>query len=129
MVKPLLTYVLVLQLLHVEDRSTLRYVFYYLGRILGEVGTSSSAPQTPGTAGPQWEALGGSKTSTGDKIELVNQVVVKLAEEAGKKDPALHGRRVAALKALAHAPPFLEAAMRKLAQAAFEILAQVWSQC
>ncbi|KAL3696977.1 hypothetical protein R1sor_011053 [Riccia sorocarpa] len=108
-----------------DDRHVVRYVYYYLARVLAESGAHGGTPAGV-VPTPNWDALAtlnvaGSVT----RADVVPQIVDRLIAEAANTDPAAHPRRVAALKALSFVPVTTEEMLGKLYMIVFKILDKV----
>lgn len=69
-----------------EDRSILRYVYYYLARILSDSGTKGSNPGG-GIPTPNWDALADIDAIGGvTRADVVPRVVQQLTTEASNAD-------------------------------------------
>lgn len=80
-------YLSVLQLIQqCEDRNILRYVYYYLARILTDTGTQGSNPGG-GIPTPNWDALADIDAVGGvTRADVVPRVVQQLTNEASNAD-------------------------------------------
>ncbi|XP_051149190.1 uncharacterized protein LOC127263926 [Andrographis paniculata] len=108
-----------------EDKTVLRYVYYYLARILAD---SSSQGVSPGGGipTPNWDALADIDAVGGvTRADVVPRVVERLTSEALNEDPAFHARRLQALKALTYAPASNGELLSKLYEIVFGILDKV----
>ncbi|CAM6094529.1 unnamed protein product [Calypogeia fissa] len=108
-----------------DDRRVVRYVYYYLARVLAESGVHGSAPGG-GVPTPNWDALAtlnaaGSVT----RADVIPQIVDRLTKEAADAKNTVHERRIAALKALSFAPIADEDTLEKLYIIVFKILDKV----
>lgn len=108
-----------------EDRSVLRYVYYYLARILSDSGAQGLTP-AGGIPTPNWDALadidaGGGVTSA----DVMPRIVMQLSSEASNSDVEFHARRLAALKALTAASASNSEILSKLYEIVFGILEKV----
>ncbi|KAI9124590.1 hypothetical protein K1719_004512 [Acacia pycnantha] len=108
-----------------EDRSVLRYVYYYLARILSDTGA-----QGVGTGGgiptPNWDALADIDAVGGvTRADVVPRIVEQLTAEAKNADVEFHARRLQALKALTSAPSNSSEILSRLYEIVFGILEKV----
>ncbi|CAA6655098.1 unnamed protein product [Spirodela intermedia] len=108
-----------------EDRSVLRYVYYYLARILSD----NSAQGMSGGGGiptPNWDALADIDAVGGvTRADVVPRIAEQLTSEASNVDPEVHARRLAALKALTFVSPSNSEILSKLYEIVFGILEKV----
>ncbi|KAF9624053.1 hypothetical protein IFM89_007751 [Coptis chinensis] len=87
-----------------EDRNVLRYVYYYLARILSDTGAQGLSPGG-GIPTPNWDALADIDAVGGvTRADVVPRIINQLTTEASNADIEFHARRIAALKALTSAP-------------------------
>lgn len=108
-----------------EDRTVLRYVYYYLARILSDTG-SQGLNQGGGIPTPNWDALADIDAIGGvTRADVVPRIVDRLTSEALNADLEFHARRIQALKALTYAPPSSTEILMKLYEIVFGILDQV----
>ncbi|KAG6554798.1 hypothetical protein Mapa_003818 [Marchantia paleacea] len=108
-----------------DDRHVVRYVYYYLARVLAESGSHGITPGG-GVPTPNWDALATLNVAGAvTRADVVPQIVERLAVEAANIDPAAHPRRIAALKALSFAPITSEEILGKLYMIVFKILDKV----
>eukprot|EP00268_Persea_americana_P024881 TRINITY_DN24260_c1_g1_i9.p1 TRINITY_DN24260_c1_g1~~TRINITY_DN24260_c1_g1_i9.p1 ORF type:complete len:373 (+),score=78.85 TRINITY_DN24260_c1_g1_i9:300-1418(+) len=108
-----------------EDRSVLRYVYYYLARILSD-GGSQSLSQGGGIPTPNWDALADIDAIGGvTRADVVPRIVEQLTLEASNADVEIHARRIAALKALTFAPASNSQILAKMYEIVFGILDKV----
>ncbi|KAK4755582.1 hypothetical protein SAY87_009339 [Trapa incisa] len=108
-----------------EDRSILRYVYYYLARILSDSGTQGSNPGG-GIPTPNWDALADIDAVGGvTRADVVPRVVQQLTKEASNADVEFHARRLQAIKALTYSPSSSPEILSKLYEIVFEILDKV----
>ncbi|MQL81584.1 hypothetical protein Taro_014042 [Colocasia esculenta] len=108
-----------------EDRSVLRYVYYYLARILSDNGAQGMSAGG-GIPTPNWDALADIDAVGGvTRADVVPRIVEQLTSEASNADPEVHARRLAALKALTFAPPSSSEILSKLYEIVFSILEKV----
>ncbi|XP_078154939.1 SH3 domain-containing protein [Carex rostrata] len=85
-----------------EDSNVLRYVYYYLARILSDSG--SQGLSQGGIPTPNWDALADIDAVGGvTRADVVPRIVNQLSNEATCEDADVHARRLAALKALTSA--------------------------
>ncbi|KAK7358477.1 hypothetical protein VNO77_00405 [Canavalia gladiata] len=108
-----------------EDRSVLRYVYYYLARILSDTG-----PQGLSTGGgiptPNWDALADIDAVGGvTRADVVPRIVEQLTAEATNADAEFHARRLQSLKALTYAPSTNSDVLSRLYEIVFGILEKV----
>ncbi|KAF3437259.1 hypothetical protein FNV43_RR20012 [Rhamnella rubrinervis] len=108
-----------------EDRSVLRYVYYYLARILSD--TSAQGISTGGgIPTPNWDALADIDAVGGvTRADVVPRIVNQLTTEASNADIEFHARRLQALKALTYAPSSNSEILSKLYEIVFGILDKV----
>ncbi|KAK4373116.1 hypothetical protein RND71_008500 [Anisodus tanguticus] len=108
-----------------EDQTVLRYVYYYLARILldsGSQGVSSGG----GIPTPNWDALADIDAGGGvTRADVVPRIVDRLTQEALNEDVEFHARRLQALKALTYAPSSSPEISQKLYEIVFGILDKV----
>ncbi|KAK9162383.1 hypothetical protein Syun_003285 [Stephania yunnanensis] len=108
-----------------EDRNVLRYVYYYLARILSDTGAQGLSPGG-GIPTPNWDALADIDAVGGvTRADVVPRIVNQLTTEALNADAELHARRIAALKALTSAPSSSSEILTKLYEIVFDILEKV----
>ncbi|KAJ4958221.1 hypothetical protein NE237_025332 [Protea cynaroides] len=108
-----------------EDRSILRYVYYYLARILSDTGAQGLA-SGGGIPTPNWDALADIDAVGGvTRADVVPRIVDQLTKEALNADVEFHARRIAALKALTFAPSSNNEILAKLYEIVFDILDKV----
>ncbi|KAL5991580.1 hypothetical protein ACLOJK_012489 [Asimina triloba] len=108
-----------------EDRSVLRYVYYYLARILSDNG-SQGLSAGGGIPTPNWDALADIDAVGGvTRADVVPRIIGQLTAEASNEDVEFHARRLAALKALTFAPSGDSRIMEKLYEIVFGILEKV----
>ncbi|OWM90233.1 uncharacterized protein LOC116187487 [Punica granatum] len=108
-----------------EERSVLRYVYYYLARILSDSGTQGSNPGG-GIPTPNWDALADIDAVGGvTRADVVPRVVQQLTSEASNADIEFHARRLQALKALTYSPSSSSEILSKLYEIVFDILDKV----
>ncbi|XP_022926171.1 uncharacterized protein LOC111433357 isoform X1 [Cucurbita moschata] len=108
-----------------EDRSVLRYVYYYLARILSD--TSAQGVSTGGgIPTPNWDALADIDAVGGvTRADVVPGIVNQLVTEASNPDVEFHARRLQALKALTYAPSSSSEILSQLYEIVFSILDKV----
>ncbi|OEL16381.1 hypothetical protein BAE44_0022600 [Dichanthelium oligosanthes] len=106
-----------------EDRNVLRYVYYYLARILSDNG-SQGLSAAGGIPTPNWDALADIDAVGGvTRADVVPRIVNQLSAESSSDDAEFHARRLAALKALTSAS---SSEMReKISEIVFGILEKV----
>ena len=69
-----------------EDRHVLRYVYYYLARILSDSGSQGVAPGG-GISTPNWDALADLNASGGvTRADVVPRIIDQLTKEASNDD-------------------------------------------
>ncbi|XP_021893463.1 uncharacterized protein LOC110811314 isoform X2 [Carica papaya] len=108
-----------------EDRSVLRYVYYYLARILSDTGTQGLNPGG-GIPTPNWDALADIDAVGGvTRADVVPRIVHQLTTEASNVDIEFHARRLQAVKALTYAPSNNTEILSKLYEIVFGILDKV----
>ncbi|CAK9198631.1 unnamed protein product [Sphagnum troendelagicum] len=110
-----------------EDRQVLRYVYYFLARLLAESGAQGVTPGG-GIPTPNWDALADLNLAGGTVVtraEVVPLIIAQLTAEATNPDPAVHPRRIAALKALSFAPTSSNDILATLYEIVFGILDKV----
>ncbi|CAN6284810.1 unnamed protein product [Urochloa humidicola] len=108
-----------------EDRNVLRYVYYYLARILSDNG-SQGLSAAGGIPTPNWDALADIDAVGGvTRADVVPRIVDQLSAESSSDDVEFHARRLAALKALTSASPGSSEMMEKLYEMVFGILEKV----
>ncbi|XP_078427619.1 SH3 domain-containing protein isoform X2 [Wolffia australiana] len=108
-----------------EDRSVLRYVYYYLARILSD-NSSQGLSGGGGIPTPNWDALADIDAGGGvTRADVVPRISEQLVLEASNSDPEVHARRLAALKALTFVSPSNSEILTKLYEIVFGILEKV----
>lgn len=108
-----------------EDRSVLRYVYYYLARILSDTGVQGLSPGG-GIPTPNWDALADIDAGGGvTRADVVPRIVNQLTTEASNPDVEFHARRLQALKALTYSPSSNSEIFSKLYEIVFGILDKV----
>lgn len=108
-----------------EDRTVLRYVYYYLARILSDTGAQGLSPGG-GIPTPNWDALADIDAVGGvTRADVVPRIVNQLTTEASNADVEFHARRLQALKALTYAPSSNSEILSKLYEIVFGILEKV----
>ncbi|KAF3616364.1 hypothetical protein FXO37_35116 [Capsicum annuum] len=108
-----------------EDRTVLRYVYYYLARILSDSG-SQGVSSGGGIPTPNWDALADIDAVGGvTRADVVPRIVDRLTSEALNEDIEFHARRLQALKALTYAPSSSPEISEKLYEIVFGILDKV----
>ncbi|ONL96340.1 SH3 domain-containing protein [Zea mays] len=106
-----------------EDRNVLRYVYYYLARILSDNG-SQGLSAAGGIPTPNWDALADIDAVGGvTRADVVPRIVDQLSAESSSDD--VHARRLAALKALTSCSTSSSEMMEKLNEIVFGILEKV----
>uniref|UniRef100_A0A803LJY9 SH3 domain-containing protein n=1 Tax=Chenopodium quinoa TaxID=63459 RepID=A0A803LJY9_CHEQI len=121
-VDPSLAPSLLMLLQQCEDRNVLRYVYYYLARILSDTGS-----QGLGTGGgiptPNWDALADIDAVGGvTRADVVPRISQQLTTESLNEDVEFHARRLQALKALTYAPSSNPEILMKVYEIVFGIL-------
>lgn len=107
-----------------EDRTILRYVYYYLARILPDTGAQGLTPGG-GIPTPNWDALADIDAVGGvTRADVVPRILDRLSSEALNPDIEFHARRLQALKALTYASNSSEI-LQKLYEIVFGILDKV----
>ncbi|WOL18057.1 hypothetical protein Cni_G26850 [Canna indica] len=108
-----------------EDRNVLRYVYYYLARILSDGGAQGLTPGG-GIPTPNWDALADIDAVGGvTRADVIPRIVNQLTSEATNADAEFHARRLAALKALTSASANSSDILEKLYEIVFGILEKV----
>ncbi|CAK9319314.1 unnamed protein product [Citrullus colocynthis] len=108
-----------------EDRSVLRYVYYYLARILSDNG-AQGVSTGGGIPTPNWDALADIDAVGGvTRADVVPRIVNQLVKEASNPDVEFHARRLQALKALTYAPSSSSEILSQLYEIVFSILDKV----
>ncbi|XP_047970034.1 uncharacterized protein LOC125213496 isoform X1 [Salvia hispanica] len=108
-----------------EDKTVLRYVYYYLARILSDSGSQGLSPGG-GIPTPNWDALADIDAVGGvTRADVVPRVVERLTSEALNEEVEFHPRRLQALKALTYAPSSNSEILSKLYEIVFSILEKV----
>lgn len=108
-----------------EDRHVLRYVYYYLARILSDSGGQGVAPGG-GISTPNWDALADLNATGGvTRADVLPRIIDQLTKEAANADVEVHPKRIAALKALTYAPTNKDDLLSKLYEIVFGILDKV----
>ncbi|KAK3013948.1 hypothetical protein RJ639_009531, partial [Escallonia herrerae] len=108
-----------------EDRTVLRYVYYYLARILSDTGSQGLNPGG-GIPTPNWDALADIDAVGGvTRADVVPRIVDRLTSESLNDDVEFHARRLQALKALTYAPSSSSDILSKLYEIVFIILDKV----
>ncbi|KAG2553098.1 hypothetical protein PVAP13_9KG509700 [Panicum virgatum] len=108
-----------------EDRNVLRYVYYYLARILSDNG-SQGLSAAGGIPTPNWDALADIDAVGGvTRADVVPRIVDQLSAESSSDDVEFHARRLAALKALTSASTSSSEMMEKIYEIVFGILEKV----
>ncbi|XP_074578374.1 uncharacterized protein LOC141834884 [Curcuma longa] len=108
-----------------EDRNVLRYVYYYLARILSDSGAQGLSPGG-GIPTPNWDALADIDAVGGvTRADVIPRIVHQLTAEATSADVEFHSRRLAALKALTSASASNSEILEKLYEIVFGILEKV----
>ncbi|KAK3003231.1 hypothetical protein RJ639_020086 [Escallonia herrerae] len=108
-----------------EDRTVLRYVYYYLARNLSDTGSQGLNPGG-GIPTPNWDALADIDAVGGvTRADVVPRIVDRLTSESLNDDVEFHARRLQALKALTYAPSSSSDILSKLYEIVFTILDKV----
>ncbi|ONH94966.1 hypothetical protein PRUPE_7G042600 [Prunus persica] len=108
-----------------EDRSVLRYVYYYLARILSDTG-AQGVSTGGGIPTPNWDALADIDAVGGvTRADVVPRIVNQLTTEASNAEAEFHARRLQALKALTYAPSTNSEILSNLYEIVFGILDKV----
>lgn len=108
-----------------EDRNVLRYVYYYLARILSDNGSQGLSPGG-GIPTPNWDALADIDAVGGvTRADVVPRIVNQLTTEALNEDVEFHARRLQALKALTYGSSSSTDILSKLYEIVFGILDKV----
>ncbi|WOL02023.1 hypothetical protein Cni_G10742 [Canna indica] len=108
-----------------EDNNVLRYVYYYLARILSDSGAQGLSPGG-GIPTPNWDALADIDAVGGvTRADVIPRIVHQLSSEATNADTEYHSRRLAALKALTSASPSNSDILEKIYEIVFGILEKV----
>ncbi|GAB2276206.1 hypothetical protein Dimus_010941 [Dionaea muscipula] len=108
-----------------EDRSVLRYVYYYLARILSDTG-SQGLGAGGGIPTPNWDALADIDAVGGvTRADVVPRIANQLIAEALNEDVEFHARRLQALKALTYGSSSNSEILIKLYEIVFGILDKV----
>ncbi|CAD6210548.1 unnamed protein product [Miscanthus lutarioriparius] len=108
-----------------EDRNVLRYVYYYLARILSDNG-SQGLSAAGGIPTPNWDALADIDAVGGvTRADVVPRIVDQLSAESSSDDVEFHARRLAALKALTSCSTSSSEMMEKLNEIVFGTLEKV----
>ncbi|TQD80733.1 hypothetical protein C1H46_033703 [Malus baccata] len=108
-----------------EDRSVLRYVYYYLARILSDTG-AQGVSTGGGIPTPNWDALADIDAVGGvTRADVVPIIVNQLTTEASNANVEFHARRLQALKALTYASLTNSEILSKLYEIVFGILDKV----
>ncbi|CAL9099513.1 unnamed protein product [Musa textilis] len=108
-----------------EDRNVLRYVYYYLARILSDSGSQGLSPGG-GIPTPNWDALADIDAVGGvTRADVIPRIVNQLTADATNADPEFHARRLAALKALTSTSASSSEILEKLYEIVFGILEKV----
>ncbi|CAM0872411.1 unnamed protein product [Alopecurus aequalis] len=108
-----------------EDKNVLRYVYYYLARILSDNGSQGSSA-AGGIPTPNWDALADIDVVGGvTRADVVPRIVDQLSAESTSDDVEFHARRLAALKALTSSSTSSSEMLEKLSEIVFGILEKV----
>lgn len=108
-----------------EDRTVLRYVYYYLARILSDTG-SQGLSSGGGIPTPNWDALADIDAIGGvTRADVVPRIVNQLTTESLNEEVEFHARRIQALKALTYSPSSNPEILAKLYEIVFGILDKV----
>ncbi|XP_050227678.1 uncharacterized protein LOC126677210 [Mercurialis annua] len=107
-----------------EDRTVLRYVYYYLARILSDNG--SQGLSSGGIPTPNWDALADIDAIGGvTRADVVPRIVEQLSAEASNAEIEFHARRLQALKALTYASASNTDILSRMYEIVFGILDKV----
>ncbi|KAI0502107.1 hypothetical protein KFK09_017053 [Dendrobium nobile] len=124
-VDPSLAPSLLMLLQQCEDRNVLRYVYYYLARILADSGAQGLSA-AGGIPTPNWDALADIDAVGGvTRADVEPRIVGQLSSEALNTEIEFHARRLAALKALSSASFSSSDILDKLYEIVFGILEKV----
>ncbi|WCJ34671.1 SH3 domain-containing protein [Euphorbia peplus] len=108
-----------------EDRTVLRYVYYYLARILSDTG-AQGVSSGGGIPTPNWDALADIDAVGGvTRADVVPRIVEQLSSEASNADVEFHARRLQALKALTYSSTTNSGILSRLYEIVFGILEKV----
>ncbi|XP_065880986.1 uncharacterized protein [Euphorbia lathyris] len=108
-----------------EDRTVLRYVYYYLARILSDTG-AQGVSSGGGIPTPNWDALADIDAVGGvTRADVVPRIVEQLSSEASNADVEFHARRLQALKALTYSSTSNSGILSRLYEIVFGILDKV----
>ncbi|WVZ22953.1 hypothetical protein V8G54_001497 [Vigna mungo] len=108
-----------------EDRSVLRYVYYYLARILSDTG-SQGLSTGGGIPTPNWDALADIDAGGGvTRADVVPRIVEQLTAASTNSETEFHARRLQSLKALTYAPETNSEILSRLYEIVFGILEKV----
>ncbi|KAL5052780.1 hypothetical protein RYX36_033462 [Vicia faba] len=108
-----------------EDKSVLRYVYYYLARILSDTG-SQGLSSGGGIPTPNWDALADIDAVGGvTRADVAPRIIEQLSTEATNDDVEFHARRLQSLKALTYAPSTNSEVLSRLYEIVFAILEKV----
>ncbi|QCD85168.1 Armadillo-type fold [Vigna unguiculata] len=108
-----------------EDRSVLRYVYYYLARILSDTG-SQGLSSGGGIPTPNWDALADIDAVGGvTRADVVPRIVEQLSVASTNSETEFHARRLQSLKALTYAPENNSEILSRLYEIVFGILEKV----
>ncbi|KAI3782318.1 hypothetical protein L2E82_12360 [Cichorium intybus] len=108
-----------------NDRTILRYVYYYLARILSDTGAQGLSPGGV-IPTPNWDALADIDAVGGvTRADVVPRTIERLSTEAQNTDIEFHARRLQAVKALTYAPSTNPEMLSKLYGIVFGILDKV----
>ncbi|XP_014508625.1 uncharacterized protein LOC106768158 [Vigna radiata var. radiata] len=108
-----------------EDRSVLRYVYYYLARILSDTG-SQGLSTGGGIPTPNWDALADIDAVGGvTRADVVPRIVEQLTAASTNSETEFHARRLQSLKALTYAPETNSEILSRLYEIVFGILEKV----
>jgi hypothetical protein len=108
-----------------EDRTVLRYVYYYLARILADTGAQGLSTGG-GIPTPNWDALADIDAVGGvTRADVLPPIIDRLSAEALNDDLQFHARRIQALKALTYGPSTNSEVSAKLYEIVFGILDKV----
>ncbi|GAU11819.1 hypothetical protein TSUD_75700 [Trifolium subterraneum] len=108
-----------------EDKSVLRYVYYYLARILSDTG-SQGLSSGGGIPTPNWDALADIDAVGGvTRADVVPRIIEQLSAGVANADVEFHARRLQSLKALTYAPSTNSDILSRLYEIVFGILEKV----
>nr|XP_010918420.1 uncharacterized protein LOC105042798 [Elaeis guineensis] len=89
-----------------EDRSVLRYVYYYLARILSDGTGAEGLSAGGGIPTSNWDALANIDAVGGvTRADVIPRIVQQVTAKVSSADTEVHARRLAALKSFSGASP------------------------